>query len=55
MFELAQTDIRSLLGRASIDFADEDQKRDEGRVLVGPGPEKGQAGNREDAMAASGF
>jgi hypothetical protein len=49
MFELAPTDIRSLLGRASIDFADEDLKRD-GRGLVG---QKSQNRNREDAMAAS--
>jgi hypothetical protein len=32
MFELAPTDIRSLLGRASIDFDDEDQKHDAARV-----------------------
>jgi hypothetical protein len=32
MFELAPTDIRSLLGRAAIDFDDKDQKHDEARV-----------------------
>jgi hypothetical protein len=35
MFELAPTGIRSLLGRASIDFDDEDQKHDETRQWHG--------------------
>jgi hypothetical protein len=43
MFELAPTDIRSLLGRASIDFDDEDLKRD-GRVWWGRGRKRVRTG-----------
>jgi hypothetical protein len=32
MFELAPTDVRSLLGRSAMDFADADQAHDASRV-----------------------